>query len=90
MDKKTTTLLAVGVLAGVAYLVWKQQQKSKTQSFANAMGRMAPTTFQIIDKCKRMVSDKKVKYMGDTYYNCCGMGILGLNPGPIGCNTTEA
>jgi len=35
MDKKTTTLLAVGVLAAVGFLVWKQTQKPK--SFANLM-----------------------------------------------------
>lgn len=35
MDKKTTTLLAVGVLAAVGFLVWKQAQKPK--SFANLM-----------------------------------------------------
>lgn len=86
MDKKTTTLLAVGVLAGVAYLLWKQQAKPK--SFASAVGRMAPTDLQIVNKCKRMVSEDKVKYMGDFYYNCCGRGVLGLLPGPIGCSNT--
>lgn len=35
MNKKTTTLLAVGVLAAVGFLVWKQAQKPK--SFANLM-----------------------------------------------------
>lgn len=90
MDKKTTTLLAVGVLAGVAYLLWKQQAKPK--SFASAVGRMsaAPTSFTIVDKCKRMVSDKKVKYAGNSYYNCCGLGILGIEPGPVGCSTSTA
>ena len=40
MEKQTKTLLTVGALAAVGYLVWKQTQKPK--AFANLMAA-APT-----------------------------------------------
>lgn len=81
MDKKTTTLLAVGVLAGVAYLLWKQQQKPK--SFANLMAPVglddAESSVIIVEECQqnRTTGNMRRVDVGGLFGNrrawqCCG------------------
>lgn len=80
MDKTTKTLLAVGVLAGVAYLVYSQQAKPK--SFANLMtGDIDCGTKNGFDKCCK----SKPKNPDLNYYECCNGSIARDSKDDSGC-----
>lgn len=67
MNKQTTTLLTVGAVAAVGYLVWKQSQKPK--AFANLM-MAAPSVadMQEVAKCQKGYREK----FGEWYVCCSG------------------
>jgi len=83
MNKQTTTILGVGALAVVGYLVYKQMSKPK--SFANFRGtgmplarcRKSPTTAPIPDS---NVNNRRV-------YECCSPGVIAYAPSSVKCDT---
>lgn len=86
MDKKTKTLLAVGVLAGVAYLVYRQQAKPK--SFANLMtlgGDIDCGTKNGFDKCCKSKAKNP-----NGYYECCNGSIARESKDDSGCGKQQA
>lgn len=84
MDKKTTTLLAVGVLAAVGFLVWKQTQKPK--SFANLMAMPLDETGGLDICLKAKKCGSKEGPNGTPGCLCC-RGHRAKGTQQIGCDT---
>ena len=94
MDKKTKTILTVGVLAAVGYLVWKQTQK---KSFANAVASPEVGGGLVIDYCGQLrgtpesqsrgtgLRQKVGGLFGNTLHQCCSGQMANRKPNNIGC-----
>ena len=81
MNKQTTTILGVGALAVVGYLVY--QQMSKPKSFANFSMAMAPLV-----KCQRSpnTSVGGQDNTGRDIYACCRPGTYAYAPSQVKCD----
>ena len=91
MDKKTKTILTVGVLAAVGYLVWKQTQK---KSFANLAAAPEMGPGDIVEECRNNRGTGATKRIGgifgNTFHKCCGGAWANKKPDNIGCVAQQA
>lgn len=86
MTKQTTTILGVGALAIVGYLVYKQMSKNKPASFANFTSK-APLT-----RCGKSPHERVVGVTTDgrQLYMCCANGVLAYAPSKIRCGAATS
>jgi len=91
MDKKTKTILTVGVLAAVGYLVWKQTQK---KSFANVVASPEVGGGVVIDYCGQLRGTPESQSRGtglsqrvglNKLWQCCSGQMANRKPNNIGC-----
>lgn len=82
MNKQTTTILGVGALAIVGYLVY--QQMSKPKSFANFRGTAMP-----LSRCRKSPSTAPIgtDNAGRKLYECCANGVTAYAPSSVKCDT---
>jgi hypothetical protein len=82
MNKQTTTILGVGALAIVGYLVYKQMSKPKT--FANFSPSMMP-----LSRCRKSPSQAAIgtDNAGRKLYECCSPGVTAYAPSKQKCDT---
>lgn len=84
MTKQTTTILGVGALAIVGYLVYKQMSKNKPASFANFRGAAAP-----LARCRKSPHERVIGVTTDgrSLYECCSPGVTAFAPSKQRCDS---